>query len=85
MRPLRDGGRPGVEDAAAAAAPVVEDRLAAAAADPQASPPAAVRAGQAVGVEQFRELGVAGGLIQVVDRREVHAPYPDPRHNVITS
>src|SRR6516165_7893598 len=42
--------------------------------DPQASSLAAARAGQAVGVEQFDELGVAGVLVQIIDQREVHGP-----------
>jgi hypothetical protein len=40
--------------------------------DPQALPLPAARAGQAVGVEQFDELGVAGVLVQIIDQGEVH-------------
>ena len=72
LGPLQGGPGEGVEDAAAVAAPVVQDRGAVAAVDPQALPLPAARAGQAVGVEQFDELGVAGVLVQVVDQGEVH-------------
>jgi hypothetical protein len=43
-----------------------------AAVDPQALPLPAARAGQAVGVEQFDEFGVAGALVQIIDQGEVH-------------
>ena len=43
-----------------------------AAVNPQVLPLSAARAGQAVGVEQFDELGVAGVLVQIVDQGEVH-------------
>src|SRR5262245_22171807 len=43
-----------------------------AAVDPQASTLSAARASQAVGVEQFDELGVAGVLVQIIDQGEVH-------------
>ena len=43
-----------------------------AAVDPRALPLFAARASQAVGVEQFDELGVAGVLVQIIDQGEVH-------------
>ena len=72
LRPLQGGAGPGVEDAAAGRAAVVEDRGAVAAVDPEAVARAAARAGQALGVEQVDELGVAGVLVHQVGDREVH-------------
>jgi hypothetical protein len=62
----------GVEDAAAVAALVVDHRVAMPAVDAQAVARAAARAGQAVGVEQGDESGVAGMLVHQVDQGEVH-------------
>jgi hypothetical protein len=66
------GPREGVEDPAAGAALEVHHGGAMAAVDPQASPLPAARAGQAVGVEQFDEFGVAGVLVQIVVQGEIH-------------
>jgi hypothetical protein len=72
MGPLQGGPREGVEDPAAGAAPEVHHGGAMTAVDPQALPLSAPRAGQAVRVEQFDELGVAGALVQIIDQGEVH-------------
>jgi hypothetical protein len=72
VRRLEHRPGPGVEDAAAGGALVVEDRGAVTAVDAQAVPLAAVGAGQALGMQQVDELGVAGVLVQVIDQREVH-------------
>ena len=72
MGPVQGGPREGVEDPAAPAALEVHHRGAMAAVDPQVLPLAAARAGQAVGVEQVDELGVASVLVQRVDQGEVH-------------
>jgi len=69
MGPLQRGPREGVEDPAAAAALEVHHGGAMAAVEPQALPLPAARAGQAVGVEQFDELGVAGVLVQILHLR----------------
>src|SRR3954468_9101303 len=63
MGPPQGGPREGVEDPAAAAALEVHHGGAMAAVDPQALPLPAARAGQAVGVERFDELVVAGALV----------------------
>ena len=76
MGPLEDGPGPGVEDAAAGLALIVQHRGAVAAVDSQALPLATAGAGEAVGVEQVEELGVAGVLIEVVDQGEVHGRGP---------
>jgi hypothetical protein len=69
-------GRAGeqVEHPAARLAPVVDDRGAVTAPVDvvPVAPRTATRAGQAVGVEQARELLVAGLLVHQVNDREIH-------------
>jgi hypothetical protein len=72
MGPLQGGPGEGVEDPAARAALEVHHGGAMTAVDPQALPLSAARAGQAVGVEQLDEFGVAGVLVEIIDQREVH-------------
>ena len=61
----------GVEDPPAVAAAVIEDRSAMRAMDPEPIA-AASRAGQALGVEDHDEAGVAGILVHQAGQREVH-------------
>jgi hypothetical protein len=72
VRAFQCGAGEGVEDTAAGGAAVVEDRGAVAAMDVEMIVGLAVRAGQAIGVEQGDELVVAGVLVHEVDQREVH-------------
>jgi hypothetical protein len=69
---LQRGLGEGVEDAAAVAALVVQDRVTTPAMDAQAVAGAAARAGEAAGVEQADELGIAGVFVHQVDQGEVH-------------
>jgi hypothetical protein len=62
----------GVEDATAGGAAIDEDRGAVAAMDLESVAFAAVRAGQAVGMEQDDEEFIAGGLVHQLVDREVH-------------
>jgi hypothetical protein len=72
MCPLQVGAGEGVEDAAAGGAARVEGGGAVAAMDPEMVVVLAIRAGQAVGVEQAEELVVAGGLVHEVGQGRVH-------------
>jgi hypothetical protein len=92
MGPPQGGPREGVEDPAAGAALEVHHGDAMTAVDPQAVPLPAARAGQAMGVEQFDEFGVAGVLVQIIDQGEVHgqdlqrpviSPLRTPPHGAI--
>jgi hypothetical protein len=72
MGPLQGGPREGVEDPAATAALEVHEGRAMAAVNPEVWPLSAARASQAVRMEQFDELGVAGVLVEIVEQGEVH-------------
>jgi hypothetical protein len=72
MGPLQEGPREGVEDPATAAALVVHEGRAMARVEPQTLPPRVAGAGQAAGVEQIDECGVADVLIEIVEQGEVH-------------
>jgi hypothetical protein len=66
-----DGLGEGVEDPAARAA-VVQDRVTGLVVDPKPVATLAAGAGQAAGVEQIDECGVADVLIERVEQGEVH-------------
>jgi hypothetical protein len=76
LAPVQDGPGPGVEDATAGAALVVQDGVAVAAMDPQVVWLSTPRAGQAVGMEQFEELLIAGRFIEEIQQREIHGGDP---------
>lgn len=70
--PLQGGAGEDVEGAAAMPALVIEHRGAAPAVDAEAVGPTAAVTGQPLGMEQVRELGVAGVLVEQVGQGEVH-------------
>jgi hypothetical protein len=82
LRALQDRPGPGVEDPMAPAALVVQDGLAVAAMDAEMVASTAAGAGQALGVEQVEELGVARAFVEEVDQGEVQGgDSGDPRGN----